>query len=147
MARLLNADVLSGLFVLLVGAFAFASIGSAEIGVIRDMGPGYLPRLLALLILASGGVLTLRGVIRGGEPVPEFQARPLLLISLATIVFGATIDRLGMVAAVVASTIVATTASSITRHRETPVLCALLALGAVLVFIKGLGLTIPIWPR
>jgi Tripartite tricarboxylate transporter TctB family len=147
MSRILNADVLSGLFVLLIGAFAYASLGSVEIGVIRDMGPGYLPRVLALLVLATGGILAVRGVVLGGSALPEFQARPLLLISLATVVFGATIDQLGMVVAVVASTVVATLASSITRHRETPILCALLALGAVLVFIKGLGLTISIWPR
>jgi putative tricarboxylic transport membrane protein len=147
MSRVLNADVLSGLFVVLIGAFAYASLGSVEMGVIRGMGPGYLPRALVWLILAAGGVLALRGVVRGGVALPDFQARPLLLISLATVVFGATIDQLGMVVAVVASTVVATLASSITRHRETPILCALLALGAVLVFIKGLGLTIPIWPR
>ncbi len=147
MSRVLNGDVLSGLFVVLIGAFAYASLGSVEIGVIRDMGPGYLPRALVWMILATGGVLTVRGVVRGGAALPEFQARPLLLISLATVVFGATIDQLGMVVAVVASTGVATLASSITRHRETPILCVLLALGAVLVFIKGLGLTIPIWPR
>jgi putative tricarboxylic transport membrane protein len=147
MSRLYNADVMSGLFVLLIGAFAYASIGNAEIGVIREMGPGYLPRLLAWLILAAGCLLTVRGLVRGGAALPEFQARPLLLISLATVVFGATADQLGMVVAVVASTVIATFASSITRHRETPLLCALLALGAVLVFVKGLGLTIPIWPR
>ncbi len=147
MTRLLNTDVLSGLFVLLIGAFAFVSVGNTEIGVIREMGPGYLPRLLAWLILASGALLTVRGIVWGGATLPDVQARPLLLISLATIVFGATIDRFGMVVAVVASTAIATLASSITRHRETPVLCALLALGACLVFIKGLGLTIPIWPR
>ena len=146
-SRVFNAEVASGLFVAAIGAFAWASLGNAEIGSAREMGPGYLPALLTWLILGAGVIMTVNGVVRGREPLPEVFARALLLISLATLVFGATIDRLGMVAAVVTSTVVASLASPITRHRETPVLCAVLALGACLVFIKGLALPISIWPR
>lgn len=147
MSRVLNASVASGVFVLVIGAFAYVSLGGIDIGVVREMGPGYMPRLLAWLILGAGAAMTLLGLIKGGEPLPAFQARALLLISLATVVFGATVDRFGMVVAVVVSTVIASLASPITRHRETPVLCVLLALGACLVFIKGLGLPISIWPR
>lgn len=147
MARIFNLDVVSGMLVLVIGAFTHASIGSAEIGSIREMGPGYLPRILSWAIIASGALLLVRGLIRGAGAMPDMHARPLLLISLSAAVFGAAIDRLGMVLAVVLATAIATLASPITRHRETPLLCAGLALAAVLVFVKGLGLAIPIWPR
>ena len=71
----------------------------------------------------------------------------MLLVSAAAITFGVLIDRFGIVAAVVLCTAVASLASNITRHRETPILCLLLAAGAALIFVKGLGLAIPIWPR
>lgn len=147
MSRVVNSEVASGLFVLLIGAFAYASIGNLDVGVINDMGPGYLPRALVWLIVGAGSLMTLLGLVRGGEPLPAMQARPLVLVSLAAVVFGATVDNLGLVVAVIASTVIATLASPITRHRETPVLCGLLAVGACLVFIKGLGLSISVWPR
>ena len=146
-ARFRTLEFASGLLVLAIGAFALIAVGNLDIGQAREMGPGYLPRLLAVLILAAGVAMTGLAVWRGGQPFPQLHLRALALISLATVVFGAAIDRLGMVVAVVASTVIASFASGISRHRETPILAAVLALGAVLMFIKGLALPISIWPR
>ena len=147
MNRFFNAEVASGLLVILLGVFAWVSIGSIEIGRLSDMGPGYLPRVLAVLMLGSGIGMTAIGVVRGGPPLPDLQARPLALVCLAVVIFGVSVDKLGMVAAVVTSTVLATLAAPITRHRETPILCVGLAVFAVLVFVKGLAMPISIWPR
>ena len=148
MKRLLTLEFASGLFVTAIGVFARVAVGNLEIGQAREMGPGYLPALLAWIILAAGLGMTAWALIKGsGEPLPPMHWRPLLAISLATLVFGLTIDRLGMVVAVVASTAIASLASAISRPRDTPILCAVLAAGAVLMFIKGLALPISIWPR
>ena len=148
MARLKTLEFASGLMVIAFGVFAVVAVGNLEIGQAREMGPGYLPALLAWVILAAGIGMTVWALVKGGgEPLPEMHWRPLLVISLATLVFGLTIDRLGMVVAVVASTAIASLASAISRPRETPILCAVLAVGAVLMFIKGLALPISIWPR
>ena len=147
MNRLFNAEVASGLLVVLLSAFAWVSLGSIEFGRLSDMGPGYMPRVLAVLMFVSGIGMTVVGMVRGGEPLPELQARPLALVCLAVIVFGLSVDKLGMVVAVVASTVLATLAAPITRHRETPILCVGLAVFAVLVFVKSLAMPISIWPR
>ena len=148
MARLLTLEFASGLLVIAMGVFALVSVGDLEIGQAREMGPGYLPALLARIIVAAGVATTAWSLAKGGgTPLPEMHWRPLIVISLATLVFGLTIDRFGMVVAVVASTAVASLASAISRPRETPILCAVLAIGAVLMFIKGLALPISIWPR
>ena len=147
MKRLLTLEFASGLFVTAIGVFARVAVGSLEIGQAREMGPGYLPALLAWIILAAGLGMTVWALVKGSEALPQMLWRPLFVISLATLVFGLTIDRLGMVVAVVASTAIASLASAISRPRETPVLCAVLAVGAVLMFIKGLALPISIWPR
>ena len=147
MKRLLTLEFASGLFVTAIGVFARVAVGNLEIGQAREMGPGYLPALLAWIILAAGLGMTVWALVKGSEALPQMHWRPLFVISLATLVFGLTIDRLGMVVAVVASTAIASLASAISRPRDTPILCAVLAAGAVLMFIKGLALPISIWPR
>ena len=148
MARLRTLEFASGLLVIAIGVFARAAVGNLEIGQAREMGPGYLPSLLAWVILAAGIGMTGWALVKGGrQPLPDMHWRPLLVISAVTLVFGLTLDRLGMVVAVTASTAIASLASAISRKRETPVLCAVLAAGAVLMFIKGLALPISIWPR
>lgn len=147
-ALLGRTEVLSGLFVILLGAAALLAVGDLDIGTLDEMGPGYVPRVLAWAMLAGGAAMTIAGIVeRNAETVPPMTWRPVLLISLACAVFGLLVDDLGIVVATVASTAISTFAGSITRHRETPLLCAALAALAALVFVKGLGLAIPIWPR
>ncbi|MBL0929054.1 MAG: tripartite tricarboxylate transporter TctB family protein, partial [Alphaproteobacteria bacterium] len=42
MRRLLNAETLSGAFVLALGGIGLLTIGNLEIGTLNDMGPGYM---------------------------------------------------------------------------------------------------------
>lgn len=144
---LLTVEACSGLFVFALGLFAWAAVGDLEIGTLRVMGPGYAPRALALILLFSGLGMTLVALRREGEPLPPMMLRPVLLVSLAVALFGLLVDRYGIVVATMVSTAVASIASPISRHRETPVLCVVLTLMAVFVFVKGLGLAIPVWPR
>ena len=147
MGRIFNIEVASGLLVVLLGAGGLFAIGNLDMGVANDMGPGYLPRLVAWALVGTGAVMTVWATFHDHPPFPELHWRPTLAISAATAAFGLMIDRLGMIIAVVAMTVIASLASSISRPRETPILAGLLAAGAVLVFIIGLKLAIPIWPR
>ncbi|MEJ2802501.1 tripartite tricarboxylate transporter TctB family protein [Comamonas sp. BIGb0124] len=147
--RLLNhREVLAGLFVLLLGLVCLAAVGDLDIGSASEMGPGYVPRALAWMLIAAGTGMALVAALRTApEALPALVLRPLLVISLSVLLFGAMVDRLGIVLAVVVSTAVASLASPISRRRETPLLCAALAALSALAFVKGLGLAIPIWPR
>jgi hypothetical protein len=146
-SRFFNSEVASGLLVIAFGVLGLAAIGALDMGTASDMGPGYLPRLVAWALILAGGAMTGLAILRSHPPVPDLHLRPLLAISAAVVVFGAAIDRFGMVAAVVGMTVLASLASPISRWRETPIIAACLAAGAVLVFIVGLKLAIPIWPR
>ena len=145
--RLLTVEACSGLFVFGLGLFSWAAIGDLDMGTAQVMGPGYVPRALAVVLLLCGFVMTLVALRREGEPLPPFFIRPVLVVSLSVTLFGLLVDGFGMVAAVTASTVVATLATTATRHRETPMLVLILVLMATFVFVKGLGLAIPIWPR
>lgn len=140
-------EFLAGLFVLLLGAVCLAAVGDLEIGNSIEMGPGYVPRALAWFLLASGIGLTLTGARQALPAREKIHWRPVVMVSLAVLVFGATVDRWGIVVAVLLSTVLASLASPISRRRETPWLCLALVLMASIGFVKGLGLAIPIWPR
>jgi putative tricarboxylic transport membrane protein len=147
MSRLLNAETLSGGIVLALGGFGLLMVGNLEIGTLNEMGPGYMARAVAWLVILIGACLTLAGFRGGCAGIPPMQWRPALAVSAGMIAFGAAVDRLGIVIAVVAMTVLASFASSITRHRETLIVAGALAASAVLVFVVGLKLAIPVWPR
>jgi putative tricarboxylic transport membrane protein len=142
-----RSEFLSGLFVLALGGICLLAVGNLDIGNAQEMGPGYVPRALAWFLVIAGAGMTLVGARTVFPRRPTFVLRPVLFIGAAVVVFGATVDRFGLVVAVIASTIVASFASPISRWRETPLVAIVLAVFAVIVFVKGLGLAIPIWPR
>lgn len=140
-------EFLSGLFILALGGYCLLAVGDLEIGTVTQMGPGYVPNAVAWLIVLAGAGMTLAGFWDEAQVEEAIHWRPLLVISAAVASFGLLVDRYGIVLAVVASTFIASFASPITRHRETPYLAAVLALVGAVAFVKGLGLAIPIWPR
>lgn len=140
-------EFLSGLFILALGGYCLAAVGDLEIGTIAEMGPGYVPKAVAWIIVLAGAGMTLAGFWDDTPAEEKIHWRPLVVISLSVSSFGLLVDRYGIVLAVVASTFIASFASKITRHRETPYLAGVLALLGAVAFVKGLGLAIPIWPR
>jgi putative tricarboxylic transport membrane protein len=128
----------------LVGLWAGRSL---EIGDAAEMGPGYVPRLLCLGLLALGLVIALSGMRRPGARPGGVAWRPLLVVTLAVLAFAATLERLGLVVAVIAAVVIASAATPGARHRETAIAAVVLAGALVLIFITGLGLPVPALPR
>ncbi len=140
-------EFLAGLFVVVLGGICLAAVGDLEIGTATEMGPGYVPRALAWFLVIAGVGMAVTGARRSLPVRATIGWRPLVLVSAAVMLFGATVDRFGIVVAVLLSTVVASLASSISRRHETPLVAIGLAAFAALAFVKGLGLAIPIWPR
>jgi putative tricarboxylic transport membrane protein len=110
------------------------------------LGPGYVPKLFAAILLALGAAIAVVGLQRLGEPSERWHPRPLLMVLASIGFFALTIERLGMGVALAGLVLIGCAA-----HQETKVLDALaLAAGAVLlawlVFQKALGLPITLWP-
>jgi hypothetical protein len=117
------------------------------VGSAADMGPGYMPGAVALALLGFGLFFTVRGLWRAGVAVETVQLRPLGAVLAAVAVFAATADRLGLVIASVATVVVAVLATREGRVIETALFALGLAAAAVLLFVKLLGLPVPVWPR
>jgi hypothetical protein len=140
-ARLVhNKDFLAGLLMLGIGAVAFYMALDYPFGSAMRMGPGYFPRVLAAILMLFGLYVLVRGLRTGERVRGVWGWRPLALITVALVVYGWTMDRLGMVPALVAMFFISAAAGHEFRWKEVIVLTALMTVFAVVVFVYGLGL-------
>ena len=78
--------------------------------------------------------------------MPRFYFRPLILIVLATVLFGILLKPLGLVLSVAVLVGVGAFGGFEFKTKEVAILYVVLAIFSVWVFVKGLGLPIPVWP-
>lgn len=129
----------------------YAGFGAAAVLIARDyglgsssrMGPGYFPTVLGSLLLLIGLASLVRSFFAAGEPIGAIAWKGLLLVTLATVLFGALLRPAGLVIALAAVILVSAAASVRFRFDAR----ALALMGALivfcgLVFVKGLGLPV-----
>jgi hypothetical protein len=147
MATIRNAkDFFAGLLFIAFGIAAIAIAANYPLGTAARMGPGYFPRLLGILLIALGAILSLRALRVRGPKLPSWPWRPTVVALASVVLFGAIVDKVGMVVATIVLIVVASAASHQWRPRESLASAAVLAAAAVLVFVIGLKLQLPIWP-
>ena len=139
--RLLSSrDALAGLLFVSIGTFAFFAARHYPVGTIDEMGPGYFPRVLGGLLMLLGGVVLVRG-IRNAQPVQGPWAwGALALLTISMLVFGAGIERIGLVPALALMLPIAARAGREFRALEVLLLTAVMCVAAVAVFVWGLRL-------
>jgi hypothetical protein len=142
-------DFVSGLLFIAVGV-GFA-IGATEYsyGVAARPGPGYFPLLLGLIQAALGAIVLFKSLAvetEDGEPIGAFAYRPLGLVLVAVVLFGLLLPKAGMVIAVPVLVIISSFAGDEFHWKGVLITTVILTLGSWLVFVKGLGLTIPMLP-
>ena len=67
-----------GLFLIALALVAFGSTGALNVGSAADMGPGFVPRTLAWIILGFGAAFCVTSLLKAPEPLPEVAWRPLI---------------------------------------------------------------------
>jgi len=140
-------DLLFGLFLVAVAAGTLVATRNLAVGHAADMGPGYMPRVVALALMGFGLFFSGRGLRRVRVGIAPVQLRPLLAILASVGIFALTAERLGLAIASVLAVILASFATRDGRLIETVAFAIVLSGAAVLLFVKLLGLPIPIWPR
>jgi hypothetical protein len=125
-------------------AFAVASAGY-EVGTALRMGPGYFPLVLGGVLVLLGITIIVTGFVAGGDedlgPVPW---RSAVLLVAAVAFFGMTVRGLGLVPALLVTTLLAALAG----HRTGVVAAVVIAGGltalCVLIFVMALQLPLPL---
>lgn len=146
LAKDINA-VLTGVFLILVALLAFYLAWPLSSKTEVGLGPGFVPKMLALVQLALGAVLVVDGFLQAGEASEAWQLRPLLLILGSIAFFAATIERQGLAVALTGLVLISCLANRGTKFYEALALAFGSVIVSVLLFVKALGLSIPGWPR
>lgn len=149
--RLDDRDLWSGVAFVAIGVAALALGRGLTIGTAAEMGEGYVPIAMALLLIALGTLIALLAWLRG-PPAPErrletMRWRPLLFVTAGILAFAAALESLGLIAAIAASVVVANFAGEPLRARPLLILICVLSLGVMGVFLWGLGLPVNALPR
>jgi hypothetical protein len=142
-------DFWSGLMFIAVGiGFAWGAL-DYSFGSSARPGPAYFPFGLGLLLAALGGIVLFTSLtieVEGGDRIGHIAWKPLLIIVGSVASFGWVLPHLGMFVALPVLVMIAASASDEFRWKEAVVNAILLTGFSWLIFIKGLSLTIPLWP-
>jgi hypothetical protein len=144
--RLNVPDLVFAVFLVALGALAEALASDLAFGTAASMGPGYVPRGLALLLMIYGGVLGVRAMFTGRQAFPTIAWRPLAMILASVGLFAVLLPFAGLAITSFAVVLCAGFAAYDVRLRENALLGLALAIFAVLLFVTLLGLPIPVWP-
>lgn len=137
-------DFWSGVIFIFFGLAAIFISHDYPMGSAGRMGPAYFPTILGGLLALIGVVAVIRSLVRRGEPIPKFALKEAGLILFATVLFGMLIRGAGLAIAIIVLVMVSGLASR--KFKTGPFFAVALgmAIFSVLVFIKALGLPMPI---
>lgn len=139
-------DLLGGGALMLFGlAVAGHAAGALDFGTLRQMGPGFFPVVLGLLLAALGLLIAVPAWRRHGEvariDIPEAGA-----VLGAILVFALLMNSAGLIIATALSVLIASLPAPRRGVVWRLVLAAVVTLATWAIFSAGLGMTIPLWP-
>lgn len=145
-----NKDLLAGLMFIVIGVVFFVGAYNYQMGTAARMGPGYFPRIL-------GGVMAVLGVIVAGIGLKNqaqwaategigWTWKPVFIVTLAVVLFGATLPSLGMVIAIILLTMLSGFAAHDKNYRELAIITVIMCLFCAAVFVWGLKLQMKLFP-
>ena len=137
-------DFWSGLIFIAVGGAAVAIARTYPMGSAVRMGPAYFPTVLGALLTLIGIAVLIRSFVTPGDRIDGFAWKPLALVLGATILFGVLVRSGGLVVALIVLVLVSAWASRNFRWVSAVALAVGLTVFSVVVFVKALGLPIPI---
>jgi hypothetical protein len=138
----------SGALFLGFAIFFFVMALNYPAGTAARMGPGYFPRLLAIVLAAIGLAVMLKAVRRTTErqALRKWDVKGLAWVTGSVILFALLLFPLGLVGALFVLIMVSSRASPEFTWRGTLANAAVLIALCLLVFVYGLGLKLPVWP-
>ena len=143
-------DFWSGLMFVVVGIIFAVGATNYSMGSSARPGPGYFPLILSVIMAILGAVVLFKSLTietPGGDPVGHIAFKPLIVIIVSIVVFGLLLERLGMIIAIPILVVMSSAAGDEFRWRGVLISAVVLTLFSWLVFIAGLKLTIPLWPK
>jgi hypothetical protein len=138
-------DLLAGGAFMAFGLFFAATSATYDLGTPLRMGPGFFPLVLGALLVLLGILVVLKGLVAGeGDDLGPIPWTSAALLVAAVGFFGLTVRGLGLVPALLVTTLL----SALAGHRTGVVAAAVIAAGltvlCVLIFVTALQLRLPL---
>ena len=144
-----QSDFWSGVMFIIMGAAFAAGALNYSFGSSARPGPAYFPFGLGVLLALLGALVLFKAItVEAGDGgrMPNVPWRPMTLIVLGVVMFGLLLPRLGMAMTLPLLILVASFGGDEFKLKEVIINSVVLTVGSYLIFIKGLGLVIPLWP-
>jgi hypothetical protein len=138
-------DFWSGVIFVIIGLAAVIIGRDYPMGTAGRMGPAYFPTILGGLLALVGLVSVVRSFIRHGEAIEKFAVKEAFMVLLAVVLFGVLVRGAGLAPAVVVLVLLSGYASPEFKWKPFIIVAIGLAIFSALVFVKGLGLPMPIF--
>ena len=139
-------DAAGGLFLVAVAAFALWQGADLAAGTPNQMGPGMLPRGLAVLVGVCGVALVVESFLTDGVGLERWHIRGPLFILGAAVAFALAVRPLGLAVAGPLAVIIGAFASRDTRLVETLIFGIAITAFCIGLFKFMLSLPIPVAP-
>lgn len=139
-----SSDFWSGIIYIAFGVTALVAARDYGMGTALRMGPGYFPTMLAWILTGIGVISAIRGLRGQGEPVTRLSLRGICFIALPIVLFATLLRGAGLLVALPLLIIISAHASAHFNWLRTLLLAAGLTAFCSLVFIKGLGIPMPL---
>lgn len=142
-------DFWSGVMFLAIGiGFAWGAT-NYSFGSSARPGPGYFPFGLGIILAGIGALVLFKSLTiesHGGGKIGPVAWKPLIVILGSVALFGLLLPRLGLILTLPVLIVLSALAGDEFHLGEALINAAILTVGSWLVFIKGLGLILPLWP-
>jgi len=138
-------DFWAGMMFIGFGLLAIYISREYPFGTASRMGPGYFPTWLGIIMSGLGVAIALGSLKTVGDRVTAFAWKPMILLSLAFLIFGWAIDHIGFIPATAIMVLLGAAAGREFRIKEVIPLVIGLIIGCWALFIKGLELPFPLF--
>lgn len=138
-------DFWAGLIYMVVGLAAILLAWDYGMGTATKMGPAYFPSVLGGMLALIGVASVVRSFLRKGEPIGTVALKGMLFVCGSTALFAALLRGAGLVIALIVLVLVSAYGSVKFKLGTSIVLALGLTVACVLVFIKGLGIPLPLF--
>lgn len=138
-------DFWSGVIFVIFGLAAVIIGRDYSMGTAGRMGPAYFPTILGGLLALIGSIGIIRSMVKSGSAVGRFAIREIFLVMLAVVIFGVLVRGAGLAISVIMVVMISGYASI--KFKVGPFLAVAvgLAVFCVLIFVKALGLPMPVF--
>ena len=131
------------LFVAVAVVYFVLSLNYVQ-GTPARMGPGFFPRMVAIILALVGASVLLSSV--APEKLERWDLKGLLWITGSVALFGLLLPSFGLVVALAVMVVVSSYASPEFTWRGALVNTIVLVIFCVGVFVYGINLQFPVWP-